>query len=370
MIYKRGKTWWFEFRYDGERIRESTNQGNKKAAKDIEAARRTSLAKGEAGIKEKQPIPTFTDFSERFKTEMESVHSNKPKTLAYYKSGVRALGLHKAFQKAKLDEIDAQMVADYIAKRRVQKKQRGGKTITIATVNRELEVLRRMLRLAVEWGVIDRAPHVSRQPGEVGRDRIVSHSEEQRYLAVAKQPLRDIATALIDTGLRPEEAFRMQWQNVRFDPAGDARYGYIHNPFGKTKHAKRNVSMTPRVRALLEMRHEEQGRPEVGWVFPADTKSDHVDSLKSQHRKALKESKITPPFVLYSLRHTMLTRLGEAGADAFSIQKIAGHSSIIVSEKYVHPTPERIEGAFTQLQEYNARKEAELKAEQERQLVQ
>jgi site-specific recombinase XerD len=62
----------------------------------------------------------------------------------------------------------------------------------------------------------------------------------------------------------------------------------------------------------------------------------------------------------------MLTRLGEAGADAFSIQNIAGHSSITISTRYVHPTPERIEGAFTALEAYNARKEEQLKAEQER----
>jgi hypothetical protein len=48
-----------------------------------------------------------------------------------------------------------------------------------------------------------------------------------------------------------------------------------------------------------------------------------------------------------------------------AIQKIAGHSSILISQKYVHPTPEKIENAFTQLQAYNARKEEELKAEQE-----
>jgi site-specific recombinase XerD len=128
--------------------------------------------------------------------------------------------------------------------------------------------------------------------------------------------------------------------------------------------------MTARVRALLEMRHEAAGKPSVGWVFAnADTKSKHVDSLKSQHRKALKDSGVKA-FVLYSLRHTMLTRLGESGADAFSIQKIAGHSSITTSSKYVHPTPSRIEDALAGLQAYNERKEAELKAEQERGRVQ
>lgn len=69
------------------------------------------------------------------------------------------------------------------------------------------------------------------------------------------------------------------------------------------------------------------------------------------------------PFVLYSLRHTMLTRLGEAGADAFSIQKIAGHSSILISQRYVHPREERTEGAFTRLEACNAQKVKELEEE-------
>jgi integrase len=58
-------------------------------------------------------------------------------------------------------------------------------------------------------------------------------------------------------------------------------------------------------------------------------------------------------FVLHSLRHTFLTRLGEAGADAFTIMKLAGHSSVIVSQRYVHPTPESVELAFDRLETLN-----------------
>ena len=54
----------------------------------------------------------------------------------------------------------------------------------------------------------------------------------------------------------------------------------------------------------------------------------------------------SPDFVLHSLRHTMLTRLGESGVDAFTIMRIAGHSSIVVSQRYIHPTPEAVERAF------------------------
>jgi hypothetical protein len=46
----------------------------------------------------------------------------------------------------------------------------------------------------------------------------------------------------------------------------------------------------------------------------------------------------------------MLTRLGESGVDAFTIMRIAGRSSISVSQQYIHPTPEAVERAFERLQ--------------------
>jgi hypothetical protein len=57
--------------------------------------------------------------------------------------------------------------------------------------------------------------------------------------------------------------------------------------------------------------------------------------------------------VIHSLRHTMLTRLGESGVDVFTLMKIAGHSSVKVSERYVHPSSESMERAFLRLQEFN-----------------
>ena len=72
-------------------------------------------------------------------------------------------------------------------------------------------------------------------------------------------------------------------------------------------------------------------------------------------------------FRIYDFRHTFGTRLGEAGADAFTIMKLMGHSSISISQRYVHPTPERVETAFAQLDAYNeqraqvAQKKAEAK---------
>jgi integrase len=111
-------------------------------------------------------------------------------------------------------------------------------------------------------------------------------------------------------------------------------------------------------------------RNKEGWVFPSETRSGHIEdsTLRRLHAHALEDSGVTP-FVFYSLRHTALTRLGEAGADPFSIQKIAGHHSIVISQRYVHPSPERIEGAFTLLESYNAEKEKQAAEERKRGIV-
>ncbi len=60
--------------------------------------------------------------------------------------------------------------------------------------------------------------------------------------------------------------------------------------------------------------------------------------MKKQHGKALKLSKVRP-FVLYSLRHAFLTRLGQSGCDVWTL-RVAGHSSIAISARYVHPSGE------------------------------
>jgi site-specific recombinase XerD len=78
-----------------------------------------------------------------------------------------------------------------------------------------------------------------------------------------------------------------------------------------------------------------------------------ITSLCHQHNKVRTSLNLSTDFVVHSLRHTMLTRLGEAGTDVFTIKQIAGHSSVKVSEKYVHPIPEGLERVFERLEVFN-----------------
>ena len=66
---------------------------------------------------------------------------------------------------------------------------------------------------------------------------------------------------------------------------------------------------------------------------------------------------------MHSLRHTMLTPLGEAGGRCIHHYENADQSSATASQRYVHPTPEGMERAFERLQELNATNFEEAKAE-------
>ena len=54
-------------------------------------------------------------------------------------------------------------------------------------------------------------------------------------------------------------------------------------------------------------------------------------------------------FMLYSFRHTFLTRLGESGCDVWTLARIAGHSSIGISTRYVHPSKDAVLAAMARL---------------------
>jgi integrase len=132
--------------------------------------------------------------------------------------------------------------------------------ISVCGINRELAVLRRVLNIAHEWKVIPSIPRIHLLPGEKVSERNVTHEEQRAYLEAAPEALRDFTVLAVGTGFRPEEILTMRWENVRFDPVGAARLGYVHNQ-GKTIKAKRNVPMSANVRAVLQKRHEAAGSP-------------------------------------------------------------------------------------------------------------
>jgi len=174
--------------------------------------------------------------------------------------------------------------------------------------------------------------------GENHRERVLSFEEEQRYLAAASAQsylLRDVLTVLIDCALRPEECFRLRWDELRD--------GSLHIRFGKTETARCSIPMTQRVTAHVDMRKTDA---ESEWVFPAPTATGHIEksTLKKQHKKALAAAKVEP-FTLYTFRHSCLTRWA-AFMDLYTLAYLAGHSDFSTTRRYVHPQADTIKAAM------------------------
>jgi integrase len=237
--------------------------------------------------------------------------------------------------------------------------------LQVASLNRELQVLRRMFHLAQEWGRVERAlPNVKMLPGEKHRERVLTSAEEDLFfrgastntMAQYADPalLRDVATILLDCGLRPEECFRLRPENLAD--------GTLEIHYGKTDNARRRIPMTARVKATLDMRLSKANGS--AWVFPAQTKSGHIEpsSLKKQHPKAIaegtrilreqtrKEDVRLAPFELYTLRHTCLTRWAPH-MDPWTLAYLAGHRNMNTTKRYVHPREQTILDAMERVQE-------------------
>ncbi len=323
MVYKQPKSkyWWFKFTWNGTLVRKSTKQTNKRVAEQMEAAYRTALAKGEVGITQREASPTLDQFARNsFFTFLDATKAEEPNTISFYKACAENLLHWPKLAKAKLEHIKGELITAYISHR-----QSDG--LSVATINRELATLRRMLRLAAEWGNLSGpVPKIRLLDGESGRERVLSVDEEASYLSSAELLVRTVVTVMLDCGLRPEEVYRLRWN----ENYSDNRI-VVHR--GKTKAARRSISVTPRVAALLDIRTA--GRTGE-WIFPAATKSGHIEqsSIKKQHLAAIRKSEITP-FVVYDARHTCLTRWAK-WMDPFTLKKLAGHESLSTTMRYIH----------------------------------
>ena len=352
-IFRRGKIYWYHFIWNGEHVQKSTKQTNARVARQMEAAYRTELARGEVGLSERKPAPILKAFASRFTEAIEVRCAEKPRTIDFYKEKLARLLEYQPLASARLDKIDEGLIERYVQARRSTVVGRGAnkRLLTPASVNRELATLRRLLYLAKEWKVIFCVPRIRLLAGERNREFVLTHDQERDYLDFAPKPLKDVALLILDTGLRVGEAANLKWSDVYVEPVGSAKYGYIRIRSGKTKNAKRNISLTARIKDMLIGRINEC---KSEWVFPGETENAFlVTSLNHQHIKVRRLLGLSEDFVIHSLRHTMLTRLGEAGIDAFTIMRIAGHSSITVSQRYVHPSPESLERAFERLEAFN-----------------
>jgi integrase len=362
-IFKRGNVYWYHFLHEGQHIQRSTKQGNPRVARQIEAAYRTALAKGEVGITERKKIPGFKAAMADFLNWSKQEHQMAPSSAERYRYS--SFALLSFFGDKQLDKITPEEVeryktsraADYKTvrgkdKKRVQTKQR----LRPATVNRELACLRAMFNHAIKGDVPLRNP-ISKTAAKVLREdneqtRVLTYDEQGKYLAKSTPMLWDVATLMLETGMRPEEVYRIQPENVYL--AED----YLFNPYGKTKAAKRRIKLTATAKNILTLRMKAaeesaaKDKDSGAFLFPCEADATRpLPGIQSAHARALRESKVAQ-FRPYDCRHTWATRAVQAGIDLVTLAAMLGHSKINMVLRYAHPTQEHQTKAMDKMEQY------------------
>jgi integrase len=162
---------------------------------------------------------------------IENLCANKPATVRFYRDKLKCLTVSE-LSRLRLDDVDEAAIDSYKQKR-TKYVSRRRKPLAVASVNRELATLRRLLRLANEWKLLDRVPRIRLLRGEKNREFVLSHAQEPVYLASLTGPLHDVAVVLLDTGLRIKECLSLEWSSVHLEPANGATHGYLTDNSGE-----------------------------------------------------------------------------------------------------------------------------------------
>ena len=199
-----------------------------------------------------------------------------------------------------------------------------------ATVDRELATLRMLFNQNIRNGVVSANPVSSIKflAENNEQTRVISFEEQKNYLSQCSQPLRDVAALMLETGMRPEELYRLLVKNVNL------KAGWLFNPHGKTKAAKRKLPLTATAQDILHKRVLAAKGP---YVFGSEKDPNRpITQLNKPHGTAVKRSGVAD-FRLYDLRHTFATRSIEAGVDLITLAALLGHSRIAMVQRYAHP---------------------------------
>jgi integrase len=176
--------------------------------------------------------------------------------------------------------------------------------------------------------------------------RVLNEEEQKLYLLAASQPLQDIATLMLETGMRPEEVYRIRRENVHIEQ------GYLFNPFGKTKAARRKIPLSVIASSVLSKRlNNEKIKGE--YLFPGRSTETAIVKVNAAHTATVKRCKVAT-FRLYDLRHTWATRAAMAGVDLVTLAAMLGHSRIQMVLRYAHPTEEHQFAAMEKMQRAKA----------------
>ncbi len=324
-----------------ERLR-SPVTGKSASRKWGEAREQEVLRTGKAALEpppEKKEVPTLEKFAPRFIDGYAKANQQKASTV-FTKERILHVHLVPALGNKRLDAITNEDVAHL-------KASLG--SYNPKTVNNVINVLSKMLNVAVEWDVIERLPCRIKLLKTV--TPVMAFYEDDQFARLVegakKVDARVQLTVLLggDAGLRRGEIVSLRQCDV------DLRRHQLHVRFATWRGIEdspkggrgRIIPMTEALASALTANRHLRG-PRV--LHQDDGKPVDENLLQVWMERATSRAGLEPTRSLHVLRHTFCSRLAMKGAPAKAIQELAGHQNLGTTLRYMHLSPAARESAI------------------------
>lgn len=299
-------------------------------------------------LPEKKSVPTLKEFEPKFMSYSET--NNKPSTVCAKKVALR-VHLLPYFGDMALDRITPAEIEPFKA----LKLKEGQKP---KSINNHLTILRKLLNLAAEWGVVGHAPRVKPLRVDAQAVNFLTFEEEARFLAATPAEWQPMVFVALKTGLRVGELLALKWEDVDLVSCRIVvRRTLWQDQEGSPKGGRnREVPLSDGALSVLKA-HQAATRLKSPYVF--------CDAMG----KRLTHNQVTPlvprictkaglpkRLTFHDLRHTFASHLVMRGVTLRAVQELLGHAGISMTLRYAHLSPNVTRDAVRLLDQKTASK--------------
>jgi integrase len=286
--------------------------------------------KGNGKLEDKQSLRFSEFWDQQAKSEIIQRKRSHRADIGKYNTRVK-----REFGAMKLSEIERHHIQSFITGLR-----REG--LAPATCDRYLAMLSGVLRLACDWGYLRDNPAKGIPMFNVDNkvENYLSDEEMARLMQVLKTDENRVVCSmmvfLLTTGARLNEAQMVKWEDIDLEN----RVWRIPATNSKSKRV-RSVPLNDMAIAALK-----ENTGDTGYVFrsPRGVGEQPYNNIhKSWYR--IRNKAGLPHLRAHDLRHSHASLLINSGRSLFEVQKILGHSTPIMTQRYAHLSTKTLQEA-------------------------
>lgn len=245
---------------------------------------------------------------------------------AYQTDKGRATHLLRHLGGKRVSKLGVVDVEEYRTRRLAEKTQRNTPP-TAGTLDREVELLKRVLNYAVDRGDIALNPiarvKLLRKPNV--RRTVIDEEAFQRLFEASEEALRPILLVAFDTGMREREVLDLRWEQVNL------KEGVIRlQPQDTKSEDARVIVLTQRVRTMLESLP--RGLPGTA-VLPNPNTGKPWQEIRKLFYRACAKAELENLW-FHDLRRSFVTRARKLGIAESVVMRMSGHKTRAVFDRY------------------------------------